>query len=650
MITVGWVQFNSFTHLFLPYSIGVLQSYIQGNAPHPERYRFLTPLFQRCGVTEAVAQLRGADIVGFSTYIWNIQRSLAIAAMLKLASPQTWIVFGGPQVPDQAGEFLKQYPFIDVCVHGPGEAIFLQLLETYPHHDWQSIPGISYVATDGGIITNPKPPRLADLNMIPSPYLTGVFDGLLAQYPRQPWYASWETNRGCPFACAFCDWGSSIQSKVLRFDMDRIHREIEWFAQHRLATVFGCDANFGILPRDIEIAEYMAWVKRQTGYPLQVAIQGTKNATERAFKVYHILYQAGLNTEVTLSLQSMNPEVLRHARRENISLDTYLELQHRFSRVGISTYTDMILGLPGETYDSFADGLAMMIEHGQHSRIKFYHATILPNAEMAKPEYRERHQLETILTNITTPDEEPDGICEVQEIVVATATMTREDLIQMRIYAWLSGYLYFGKKMLQIPFVLLHQAGGISYRALLEAFMAEDLTAWPLLQRMKVICQGKTRFLRRDSGKSLLQVDDEDILDGSAEMQLPLMLCRENQVDVFYSEALALLAERFLSLAPALNLRALAEALAFNQVLFKLTFLEQNPHVKPIFAYEQHHLAFQYNIPEFYQAVVQGQPIALQQKSSVYYKNWLDAPYALKKATTKGADSTGVKEKSMFAL
>ena len=57
---------------------------------------------------------------------------------------------------------------------------------------------------------NPNLPRLKDFDKVPSPYLVGIFDDLIKENPKERWLASWETNRGCPFSCTYCDWGLQL--------------------------------------------------------------------------------------------------------------------------------------------------------------------------------------------------------------------------------------------------------------------------------------------------------------------------------------------------------------------------------------------------------------------------------------------------------
>src|SRR5882757_6640097 len=151
-LKIGLVQINnSFSgQNYLPYSIALLQTYVQKFAADPSLYEFLTPLYKRVRIADAVESLKDADLVGFSTYVWNGRISLEIARRLKVLKPGIVIEFGGPHVPDQPEAFLRANPQIDVAVHNEGERVFLQLLEAFSDRTaWASMPGISMVRPDG---------------------------------------------------------------------------------------------------------------------------------------------------------------------------------------------------------------------------------------------------------------------------------------------------------------------------------------------------------------------------------------------------------------------------------------------------------------------------------------------------------------------
>ena len=624
-VKVGLVQINnSFSNQnYLPLSVGMLQAYVQSHLKQPDKFEFLLPLYHRMPVEEAVERLLGVDVAFFSTYVWNYRISSEIARVLKDRQPATKIVFGGPHVPDRVERFLRQQPFVDVACHAEGEQTALAILEQGMGGDWEKVPGISYLDQNSRLVQNPLPPRMNNLDSVPSPYLEGVFAPLMEANPAETWIALWETNRGCPFSCTFCDWGSAVQSKVHQFPIERLFKEIEWFAEHQIEFVFCCDANFGILPRDVDIAKYAAETKSKLGYPHALSVQNTKNATERAYATQKILSDAGLNKGVDIALQSTDQNTLKSIKRANISLDTYQELQRRFTIDGVETYTDIILGLPGETYESFADGVSMLIENGQHNRIQFNNLTVLPNAEMGDPEYQAKHGMVTVeqkTINIHGSLAGPeDEIYETQMLVIGTNTLPPEDWLRTRIFSWTAALLHFDKT-LQIPFILLHEICSVSYRELVEAFTREAPMSLPVLADIQSLFRrqanemlvGGPDFTRSEEWLNIWWPTDEYAL---------IELCAENKLGQFYQEAETLLTrllrDKFLSLPPDL----LHQAIELNRGLIKQPFQTEDLDID-----------LSYNIWEFYRSVLVGGAVPLEKvdcrhhldRTSTTWSSWDD--------------------------
>ena len=622
-LAVGLVQINnSFSgQNYLPYAAGLLQTYVQTHAKHPGRYTFRLPIYSRIPVKLAVEQLLGADVIGFSTYVWNVRISLEIARQVKQARPETLIVFGGPQVPDRGEQFLRANPFVDLAVHGEGEPIFLGILENFPSRTWDGVPSISYLRGDGTFVHNLRAERLKDISVIPSPYLGKAFEPLMQANPQEKWLILWETNRGCPFACTFCDWGSAVAAKVSQFEMDRLLREVDWFARNQIEFIFCCDANYGMLSRDYDITQYVADTKHKHGFPKALSVQNTKNGTERAYKVQKLLSDAGLNKGVAISLQSVDPETLKAIKRQNISTDSYQELQRRFTRDRVETYSDLILGLPGETYESFADGVSRVIDNGQHNRIQFNNLSILPNAEMGDPEYQKKYRMEIIESAIINIHgslaESQEEISEMQELVVATASMPREDWVRTRTFCWMTAFLHFDK-VLQIPLIVLHETCGVSYREMFEAFLDDHAGRFPIITEIKRFFIEKAHDIQTGGPEYCHSATWLDIY-WPADEYILIKLCVENKLAGFYREAETLLTEflksRFLQLPPKL----LNEAVELNRNLIKLPFQTEN-------------LDFEtsYNLWEFYRSVLVGDAIQLEERARInridrtktIYRSW----------------------------
>lgn len=546
-VVVGLVQVNnSFSgQNYLPYSVACLEGYARHHAAAPERLRFLLPVYKRQPVRDIVDHLLPADVAGFSTYVWNHQISLEAARRLKERRPHTLIMFGGPQVPDEPEAFLRDHPFIDLAVHNEGEQTFTALLDRFPDRNWHDIDGISFIDPDGRFVKTPPRVRMRDLDELPSPFLNGVFAPLMAANPAEAWIGLWETNRGCPFSCTFCDWGSSTAAKVNKFEDDRLKSEVDWFAARHIEYVFVCDANFGIQKRDLDIAHYVADTRARTGYPHGFSVQNTKNATERAYLTQKILSDAGLNKGVALSMQSLDPTTLANIKRENISLKTYLELARRFMADRVETYSDLIIGLPGETYETFCEGVDTLISAGQHNRIQFNNLSILPNAEMGNAAYTAHFGMQTVESEIINihgrRESLDDDVPEIQLLVVATHAMPPADWRRTRAFSWMAAFLHFDK-LFQIPLVIAHELTGVRYRDMLEAFMAPDAGRYPIIAAIRDFFLEEAGSIQNGGPEYVHSKDWLDIY-WPADEYIFIKLTTESRIDAFHGEALALLLE-----------------------------------------------------------------------------------------------------------
>ena len=616
---VGFVQINSSfaNQNYFPYSIGRLQAYAQKFTRDAGRFEYSLPIYKRVPIAQAVQHLLEADVVPVSAYVWNIKISLEIARRLKDLRPKNLIVFGGPQVPDRAETFLRENPFIDVVVHGEGEAIFLKILENASSRIWDDIPAISFLDKDGSFIHHPRGERMKDLTQVPSPYLEGVFESLMETYPEEHWIASWETNRGCPFSCTFCDWGSSVATKVLTYDMETLNREVEWFGERKIGYVVCCDANFGILPRDLEIAKRVASAKMKYGFPKTISIQNTKNSTERSYEIQKIIAAAGMNNGVTIAMQSLDPSTLKSIKRQNISLDSYQELQRRFTRDDVETYTDLILGLPGETYDSYFDGVSQAIANGQHNRIQFSNCAVLPNAEMGDPEYQKKYGMELVETRIVNIHgsliETEDDISETQFLVIATHTMPREDWRKTRVLSWMVAFLHFDK-MLQIPLILLHKVCGLTFRELFEVFMERDLKRYPVLKEIRDLFWQKAQDIQNGGEEYSNSPEWLNIWWPTDEYAL-IKISVEKKFDKFYDEAEAILGE-FLKERGLDASALLHEAIVLNKGLVNQPFQTEDLEIE-----------LSYNLWEFYQSARKGLDVPLENRISRYHVDRTSATF-----------------------
>ncbi len=466
-------QYNSaHEHNMLPLAAGMLCAYSRSIEEINKHFEFEICILRE-NIDRALERIVDPYIVGFSCYLWNTNYSLILASKIKEKYPEVIIVFGGPSVPRKTPEvqtFLEENSFIDITAGGEGEITFSEILkESLKERDWSKIEGITYREADGVIKQNRPRPRVANLAQLPSPFLDGTFDEILSKYPDAITGAIWESNRGCPFSCTFCDWGQATESRVYSFEDQRVKDELDWISKKKIHYLFGADANFGMKRRDLDIAKYIAKLSQDSGCPGIFFINWTKNAFSRTVELAEILHNAGLATVITLSTQSNDPETLRINRRDNISLETYYKLKLEYHRRGISTYTDVLLGLPGETYDSFCAGLEKSSSPYAGDHISLNPVIMLPNAELGEQHYREKYQIKTrkVKGGMWRRILDEKSIPEYEEVIVATSSMSHADWRRSYIFGHMF-VAFHDYKLLNCVIVYLHFHLGVSLKNIIE--------------------------------------------------------------------------------------------------------------------------------------------------------------------------------------
>jgi len=417
---------NSF---YLPYSSGLLQTYAQRFSTINDNYKFVKTFFQRDTVDNIVSQYDNPDVVGFSVSMWNYQLSLQVAKTLKKKFPKCTIIFGGPHITLNP-QFFKDYPFVDFAVYREGERIFSKILLNQSIFD-----NVRHTT----ILYDESPPK--DLDLFSSPYSNGIFTRLIQEHPELEFKAIVETNRNCPFNCAFCYWGSNeISNKIRYHSLDYIQKEFEWIAKNKIKYVFCADANFGMFKRDIDIAKICTKIKQKYNYPEKFRVCYGKNATQNIFNTAQILSKSNLAKTVTLSVQSFNQVVLNSINRKNIKTQMFEKLQKQYSEANIPTYTEIILGLPNETLKSFLQGLESTIRLTKDNQIFIYHCQVLPNTKLADLSYQKQYGIQTVrlpLAEVHVTARQHDFVTEFDEIIIKTNTMTTEEWIECTVVSWI---------------------------------------------------------------------------------------------------------------------------------------------------------------------------------------------------------------------
>jgi putative methyltransferase len=252
---------------------------------------------------------------------------------------------------------------------------------------------------------------------------------------------------------------------VKNFPLEKIYEELNWLSSKKIKFIAGADANFGMFKRDEDIVNKMIELHKKTGYPANFQTSYAKNSNERIFRMTKKLNECGMNKGVTISYQTLSTVALKNIKRDNISIDSFSELLKKYNHDEIATYTELIIGLPGETFESFIDGIDILLDAGQHNYIYFHNCEWLPCSEMGKKEYVDKYKIKTSLIPLNQPHREQIENDEVQEfsrIVTAMYSMSSDDWVRMNLYSIVLQCFHFGG-FLQIFAIYLHQEKLIKY-------------------------------------------------------------------------------------------------------------------------------------------------------------------------------------------
>jgi len=458
--------FQGHPSYWLPYSVGCLWSYALTRPKIVENYILGDFFFERTPIKEMMENVIDPDVAVFSCYLWNMQYNRKAAKAVKEKFPNCLIVFGGPEVTKRPEEnkFFEKNPFVDCIVNGEGEVAFADLLE--------------------GLVEGKKPEKVLKFSRLkevayPSPYSNGIFDELIKKYPDYHWQAVLETNRGCPYQCTFCDWGSAVYAKIVKIREDRVISDIDWMGNNKVDYVFIADANFGILyERDKKFAKLLSDHQTKGGYPKVVLAQWAKNGKEKVIEIAKIFFN-GHNRGFTMSVQSMDEVVLEAVKRKNMETTDMTKMLELCQKENINSYSDLILGLPYETKETWRNNYFKLLELGQHSFVDVAILQILENSEINTKEARELHQFETMdiprLNTGVTPIE--GDILESENIVVSTKYMPKEDFKESYLFGSIIMHFHYISGSTSILSRFLRKYKNLSYEtfySLLESKIKEN--------------------------------------------------------------------------------------------------------------------------------------------------------------------------------
>lgn len=187
------------------------------------------------------------NIVYFHCDELNERHILAVAEMVKKASPVTAIVIGGMQVSFGTRDFMQRNPWVDYVIRGEGETVLFSFLNTVCSYDFdfENIPGLAYRDNNEVIVNDLDEP--VEMEDLPFPYDLTVLDTEHAYY---------ETMRGDSMTTSYSRYFPN--NKVRSLSLGRVCRELRYFLVREVKKVTVYDRFFNFSnERAYRIFEYL---------------------------------------------------------------------------------------------------------------------------------------------------------------------------------------------------------------------------------------------------------------------------------------------------------------------------------------------------------------------------------------------------------
>ena len=407
------------------------------------------------------------DIIGVSNYIWNSSLSNLVCEYAKKTNPNTLCVLGGPEFPcgsgatkientkkdqtyDKCLNYLIDRPSVDYFAYSDGEVAFLEVVKNFIENDFsiklmknkdQPIKGFASISKNSEkLLVGENILRIGlegsvkaeGRDVIPSPYLSGLLDKFL----NEKFEPAFETARGCPFLCTFCDRGLD-ENKITTFSTKRLADEMMYVGEKmskikngtKLISIF--DSNWGLFKKDVELADHILKVMEKYDWPQHIKCTTPKSNWDNLLKINDKLKN---RVGIGLSMQSVNLDALKIIKRKNWTTKQYIDFAKENHKRGKPIASEMIIPLPGETEETFFEGVKFLMD--QNVRTATFTLMMLCGAELGRDGAIKKFGMKSKFRVLSRQFGEYCGkkIFEIEQICVGINTMSFQSYLKCRNY------------------------------------------------------------------------------------------------------------------------------------------------------------------------------------------------------------------------
>lgn len=390
-----------FPHIDRTFCYHLGASYIIAYLKQRGIYSKLFVCYESIGLNELIERVLAEQprILGFTCYDTNYYFVKLISQHIKIKKPDLMIIAGGPTATFSDKIIMEDIPEVDLCVRGEGEETVYELIQNYykpGNYRLGDIQGITY-RENGHIVQNIDRPLIrdnnnkhAELDIIPSPYISGVFDPI-GQLKKNG-ELSVLTSRGCVYRCTYCNYTTMTRYTIRYHSVERVIAELKIINNLRNQNMpLKASIHDDIFTLDFERAKQICWRMIEENINLDLWINTRADSVNK--ELLGLLFKAGIR-RINFGLESAVPKVLYNIKkvRFDYTKKNNFKLEKDFLKkvksnvkiakdIGFKTSVSIMVGLPGET---FIDGLKTIdfvkklgVDEYCHNKLKIYTGTEL---------------------------------------------------------------------------------------------------------------------------------------------------------------------------------------------------------------------------------------------------------------------------------
>lgn len=376
-----------------------------------------------------------------SSYIWNHILIANVCEKVKAINPNIIVIRGGPQLERELN--FSWYDYVcDATGHGEQfiEPTLKQIQDFGIIKDKAMVPWLIdkdfYHTASKDKYVYPSE-SVFEYNLL---YVLECFS--TAKDKNIKFGVQYETTRGCPYSCTYCEWGAGgTSAKLSEKPLEIIFKDVEILSMLGVKEFEFIDANFGILKRDVDIVNHLGEMKRAYGFPETTVLYGlVKGKVEKKEAILTAMFENDLMPYYFMSVQSISDKALVNVKRTDISVEENLQLAERLrEKYGIPIKVELILGLPGSTIDDFYSEMDLIQRTFGWEWVRAP-LTILPQTEVADKFYQALHKLKSVKVGVSeNEDQDVTHISDCvlahyksyQDIVISSSSYTTDEWKEM---------------------------------------------------------------------------------------------------------------------------------------------------------------------------------------------------------------------------